>query len=144
MQQYFRRFDYVGLVALVLGLAGCAAMGPGSVGFGSYLQVTNASGKVVMENNASKNGYLNCPNAANIMIQENSSLKGRLVCAHEPTAERLPFSIKVHSINSPSGNETRDTSPFYSRHATRASCTAALASIKADKKWIILENTCPT
>lgn len=130
------------LIALAFIVSGCAALDPGDVGFGSYLQIFNATGTVIYENDASKNGYVNCPNSAYLMIQANTSLKGRVVCAQQPATPQLPFSVKIHSINSPTGNEMRNTSPFYSRHATAASCAAEAASRKADAKWIIQENNC--
>jgi hypothetical protein len=137
-----QRFIYASLGALALVVSGCAALDPGGVGFGSYLQVLNAAGVVIYENDASKNGYLNCPNSANSMVQTKPSLKGRIVCAQQATAQALPFSIKVHSLNSPTANETRDTSPFLSRHATASACAADAANTSKDKKWIILENKC--
>jgi hypothetical protein len=130
------------LVTFGFMVSGCAALDPGGVGFGSYLQIINAAGVVIYENDASKNGYLNCPNSANSMVQTKPSLKGRVVCAQQATGQALPFSIKVHSLNSPTANETRDTSPFYSRHATASACAADAANTSKDKKWIILENKC--
>jgi hypothetical protein len=130
------------LIALAFAVSGCAALDSGGVGFGSYFQTLNASGIVIHENDASRNGYLNCANTANSIIQSNPTLKGRIVCAQQPTAQSLPFSVKVHSINSPAGNETKGTSAFFSRHATKASCATEVASRKADTKWLILEDNC--
>ncbi len=137
------RLICVCLLSLALLASGCAALDPGGVGSGSYFQIRNAVGVVIHESDSSKNGYLNCPNSANSVVQANPSLKGRVVCAHQATAQALlPFNIKVHSVNSPTANEMRDTSPFYSRYATASACAADAASRSKDKKWIILENNC--
>jgi hypothetical protein len=133
---------YSSLISFGIMVSGCAALDPGGVGFGSYFQILNAAGVVIHESDASKNGYLNCPNSANSVLQTNPSLKGRIVCAQQATTQALPFSIKVHSLNSPTANEMRDTSPFYSRHATTSACAADAANRSKDKKWIILENKC--
>lgn len=132
---------YLGVLCAVL-ISGCAVIDPGNVGTGYYYQRLNASGAVIYENDSAKNGYLNCSRSASELIRSNPSLKGLVFCSQQPTTQSLPFSIKVHSENSPSRNESFVTSPFTTRFATRSMCEFEMADRKKDAKWAILESNC--
>ena len=87
---------------------------------------------------------MNCSRNASELVRSNPSMKGQVLCSQQPTTQLLPFSIKIHSENSPGKNESFVTSPFTTRFATRQMCELEMANRKKDARWVILESNCAT
>ena len=130
------------LVITVASARGCAKSpnAAPAIGSGQYLQFSNGSA-VIAETDTTSAGLMNCPNQANLAVQQNPVLAGKVKCAAGPATETLAFSFKAHNQSTESDGLKR-SSPFVTRASTSALCKKMRDATKAQQSTVILEDRC--
>ena len=126
---------------LALTLVGCSAIDPDGIGAGRFLQIVDRSGRVIVEMDTHNGGMLNCPNQANILIQENRNLAPLTKCSDKSFANALPFSFLAHRQLRESDGY-RPASPYMTRALTGQVCIELRDATGKMEKTVILEDRC--
>lgn len=127
--------------AFALALAGCSTVDPNNIGTGRYLQVLDQSGSAVLETDTHNAGLLNCPNQANLLIQQNPKLAPLTKCSDTSFAAALPFSFVAH-IQLRESDGYRPASPYRTRTRTSEICANLREATAKMEKTVILEDHC--